>query len=259
MSQALADSIGISLNEELTLTGVRPDNQVNMITVVLQSLKDSYAEEFNLMAVIVPEAVFEDLFGTRAIHEIALLYDDDRDLKVRRDSVERYLGAAGWETEAVLWNEQARYYNQVVAYYRGFYYIILATAAIIVFFAAGTTVSLSLLERTREFGIRLCLGTRRSHLAGSILTEVCIAGLCGLAAGSLLSLAGALFINTLGGIPMPAAPGMGAGINVLIRFSPLGAALSLVTALLIPMAAAAVPIRRILTRSLVTLLNNGEK
>jgi ABC-type lipoprotein release transport system permease subunit len=235
--------------------GVRADTQFNVVEVTLQSLVGSYAEEFDRMAVLVPLNVFIDLFGNAGTHEIAVLYDDDKDLFTRREKLQSTLAEKGWQTDISVWNEQAVYYNQVVAYYQGFYRIVLAVAAVIVFFAVGITMSLSLFERMREFGILLSMGTRRRTLMINIFTEAFMAGITGLVTGAVIAFIAAWVINAAGGIAMPAPPGMATAIQVLIRFSPQGAALSLMTALLIPILAVIAPTRRITKRDIVTLLN----
>jgi putative ABC transport system permease protein len=259
MSPVMAKSLGVELDDTVSLSGVRADGQLNMVDLTVQSLIGSYAEEFNLMVLIVPESVFQDLFGTSAIHEISVLYRDDSALFARRDALEKKLSKAGWETDIAVWSEQAKYFRQVVDYYQGFYHIVLAIVAIIVFFATGTTMSLSLLERTREFGTCLSMGVSRARLVREILLEALLAGLFGLVAGLALSFASASAINMAGGIPMPAAPGMSTGISVFIRFSRQAAILSLVTAVIVPLVAVIAPARRIVSKSVVCLLNKGEQ
>ena len=254
MSPVLAESLGLALNDAITLTGVREDGRINIVEVSLQILIASYAEEFNRMAVFVPAAVFADLFGSAAVHEIALVCADDRDLAARRDRLRAELREQGWNTDISLWSEQAVHYHQVVEYYQGFYRLVLAAAALVVFFAVGTAMSLVLYERRREFGIYLSLGTGRRSLTGAIFAEAFIAGIAGLAAGSFLACIAASVVNRLGGIPMPAPPGVSAAIPALIRFSPQAAALSLVTALLIPPLALIAPLRSIMGQDIVTLL-----
>ncbi len=257
MSPLMAKSIGVGLNGRVTLRGVRGDSTINAVDLRLQSMIGSYAEDFDRMVILVPQTAFVDLFGTGMTHEIAVLYKNDSNLPARRDALQKSLRSAGRDLTVTVWYEQARYFRQVVEYYRGFYRIILVIVAIIVFFATGTTMSLSLLERTREFGTCLSMGTRRSTLVMRILLEAQLAGALGLAAGSLVSLIVASAINLAGGVYMPTAPGMASSINVYIRFSAQAAALSLVAALIVPLAAVAMPARRIMRQSIVRLLSKS--
>ncbi|MDR3115965.1 MAG: FtsX-like permease family protein [Treponema sp.] len=255
MSPLLADALGLKINDIVTLAGVRPDSQLNAITVKVQSLMGSYAEEFDRMVVVVPSSSFLDLFGTDMVHEIAVLYRNDRDLSARRFALQNQLIEQGWETDIAVWYEQAVYYSQVVEYYNGFYRIVLTVVAVIVFFITAATMSLSLLERIREFGTCLAMGTRKRTLVAQILNEAVLTGIIGLMAGAIVSFTIARVINAAGGIEMPAAPGMTGSIRVFIRFSIQAAAFSLATALVIPALAVMVPARRIMSRTIVDLLN----
>jgi ABC-type lipoprotein release transport system permease subunit len=99
------------------------------------------------------------------------------------------------------------------------------------------------------------MGTGRRLLISGIFTETLMAGIAGLLAGAFLAFTSAGLINRAGGIPMPAPPGMSAAIQVLIRFSPQAASLSLVAALLIPPLALIAPLMRIMGQDIVTLLD----
>jgi putative ABC transport system permease protein len=255
MSPLLADTLGVTLNDMVTLTGVRQDSQLNAITVRIQSLMGSYAEEFDRMVVAIPSSSFLDLFGTDMVHEIAVLYRNDRDLDTRRFELQSRLLEQGWETDITVWYEQAVYYSQVVEYYKGFYRIVLTVAAVLVFFITAVTMSLSLLERTREFGTCLAMGTRKRTLVAEILNEAVLTGVAGLMTGAAVSFTIAWIINAAGGIEMPAAPGMADSIQVFIRFNSQAAGFSLVTALVVPALAVIVPARRIMSRTIVDLLN----
>ncbi len=259
MSHAFAEKLGVGLGDTVSASGVRVDGQLNRLDLTVQSLASGYAEEFNLMVVTVPVRAFRDLFGTDATHEIAVLFRDDANLGNTRDALAARLSDAGWKADIALWYEQAAYFRQVVSYYQGFYRVVLAIVAVIVFFATGTTMALSLLERTREFGTLMSMGARRPSLVAEILCEALLAGVIGLAAGSALSAVLASAINAAGGIRMPAAPGMATGIQVNIIYSPQAAALSIVTALAVPVVAVILPARRIMAQSVVRLLDKGEK
>lgn len=257
MSPVLAQEIGVNLNDSVSVIGVREDLMVNAVDLKVQSLIGSYAEDFDRMVLIVPQSVFYDLFGVASVHEIAVLLKNDSHIYELRDSLKTKLQAAGWDVEIMVWYEQATYFRQVVDYYQGFYRIILAIVAVIVFFATGTTMSLSLMERTREFGTFLSMGTRRPILVFRIFNEALIAGCIGLVFGAILSTLIAWIINISGGIYMPPAPGMASSINVYIRFSSQAAVFCLLSALAVPIAAVILPARNIMRQSIVELLNRG--
>jgi ABC-type antimicrobial peptide transport system permease subunit len=135
---------------------------------------------------------------------------------------------------------------------------VLWVVAIVVFFATGTTMTLSLYERLREFGTCLSLGAPRLRLVGGILLEALLAGIVGLILGGGAAALAARLINASGGIYMAAAPGMATDLHINILFSSQACLLSLLTALVVPPLAVILPARKILSKTIVVLLNKGQ-
>jgi putative ABC transport system permease protein len=259
IAPTLAEELGLGLGDELTLSAVRADDQQNALGFRVKTLAGSYSEAFDRLSVHVPRAAFAELFGFSGAQEIALLLNEGVDPERKIKSLAADLRARGFDLDASLWYEQAAYFKQVLSYFQGFYRVVLLMVALLAFFVVATTVSLSLRERLREFGTRLSMGEGRGGVAAGILAEAFLAGLAGLVAGAAIAFAAASCVNAAGGIPMPPAPGVTASLRVRILFSPQGALLSLLTCLCVPVAAAVLPARSVITMSVVTLLNRGRR
>lgn len=259
LAPTLADGLGLGLNDGLIVSAVRQDNQHNALDLKLKTLVSSYTQEFDRLALGMTVAGFTELTGSTEVQEIAVLFKDDRRLERKAAALKRELAAAGFDVEIRLWYEQARYFRQVLTYYQGFYHLVLFLAAILVFFVGATTISISLDERLREFGTRLSMGESRSRLLSGLGAEAILSGLIGLALGSLVALCLGVGVNALGGIPMPAAPGMTGSLKVKILFSPQGAWLSLAVAIFVPLAALIGPAGKVRKSTIVRLLNRGRE
>jgi ABC-type lipoprotein release transport system permease subunit len=87
--------------------------------------------------------------------------------------------------------------------------------------AAGilNTLLMSVLERTREFGVMLAIGAAPSRLAGLIMAESMWIGLVGLGMGALVTAPWSYYLYTTG-IDMSAALGEGATMNG-VAFDPV--------------------------------------
>jgi len=78
-----------------------------------------------------------------------------------------------------------------------------------VFFALGAlvvvnTLYLSVMERTREIGLVLALGSSRLRVMGTVLTEAAILAAVGAVYGALIGVGLILVVEAFGGIPLPA-------------------------------------------------------
>lgn len=257
ISPTMAAALGTGLNGRLTVSAVDVDDQQNALGFSVKTLAGSYSQEFDSLALTLTKAAFGELFGFSGSQEIVLLLKDGVKPEAKARALERELAARGFDLEYRLWYEQAAYYRQVLDYYQGFYRIVLLLAALLVFFVSATTIAMSLNERMREFGTRLSMGESRLRIIGSLGLEALLSGIAGLAAGAVLAFAMGFGINRAGGIPMPAAPGLTTSLRINILFSPQGAWLSVLTALLVPPAALAMPARKIAKASVVNLLNKG--
>jgi putative ABC transport system permease protein len=83
---------------------------------------------------------------------------------------------------------------------------------LVVIFTIVNTMTMAVLERTREIGTLRALGTQKTGIIRLFLAEGLWIGFFGGVFGVLMGLAGSSFINTaLGGIYIPPPPGMAEG------------------------------------------------
>jgi lipoprotein-releasing system permease protein len=73
---------------------------------------------------------------------------------------------------------------------------------VVAFFGVASIMNLLVVEKTREIGMLMAMGARRSDIRDIFLVESAILGLMGAAAGTMLGLAGVLF---LGNVPFEIA------------------------------------------------------
>jgi putative ABC transport system permease protein len=257
LAPTLADSIGVGMGDSLTASVVSADGQQNAAEFAVKTLAGSYSQEFDSLALSVTHEAFSELFGFSGSQEIVVLLKDGAEAESKLASLRRDLGGKGFRLSYRLWYEQAAYFRQVLSYYQGFYDVVLLLAALLAFFVSATTIGISLNERMREFGTRLSMGEGRGRVIASLSLEALFAGVAGLAAGGAISLALGLGVNLAGGIPMPAAPGLTTALRINILYSPQGAGLSALTALLVPPIALIAPARKVWRASVVQLLNKA--
>ena len=116
------------------------------------------------------------------------------------DAVAAHLRAElGSDTLEVLrWSDMFPWFEEGIALDNGFNYFFLGIVLVIVVAGVVNTVLVSMIQRTREFGILMALGTRRIEIGAMVVAESLIVGLMGTAAGTLIGLGGVSYFGWVG-------------------------------------------------------------
>jgi putative ABC transport system permease protein len=86
---------------------------------------------------------------------------------------------------------------------------------IMVFFAISNTVSMSVVERTREIGTLRAIGTYSREILKNFMLEGLVIGVLGSLVGMLIGLS-ISFLSTVAGFTMPPPPGRAEGYPLVI-------------------------------------------
>lgn len=133
----------------------------------------------------------EDLGIGRGIHEIALAVKvDAEDREALRAALKPYISPGVEALEWQVLSPVVARMSEVMVFYNA---IILGVIFFLIAFGIVNTMSMSLIERFREFGILRALGTPPFDLAKLILAEAWWMGLAGSACGLALGLAANAF------------------------------------------------------------------
>ena len=108
----------------------------------------------------------------------------------RLDAVTATLGTAlaGRGLEVLRWFDMFPLIKEWVALDNGFQYIFVGIVALIVVAGVVNTVLMSMIERTREFGMLMALGTKSTAIGAIVVFESLIIGVIGTAAGTAAGL-----------------------------------------------------------------------
>jgi len=134
------------------------------------------------------------------VHEIAVLVDDLKGVGRVTEAIRAELGDA--ELEVLPWQQVARSFYDAMQADRQGMWIMLGIIILIVAVGVLNTVLMSVLERRREYGLLLAVGTRPGTIVSLVLGELLGIVLVSVAAGALLSVA-VNWILSIHGIPMP--------------------------------------------------------
>jgi ABC-type lipoprotein release transport system permease subunit len=112
-----------------------------------------------------------------SVTQVAVLIDDIEDAHRVAAALTRKLGADELELEILPWQEALRELYEAILLDDMGMYLMMAIIFVIVAIGIFNTVLMSVVERTREFGVMLAVGTSKRRLFSMVFTEAIILAL----------------------------------------------------------------------------------
>lgn len=191
----LARALGAQPGDVVTLTVVTADGTLNALDLNVAGLVTSGLQELDARLLKVHLATAQRLLATDRVSSLVIGLDDtDRTPDVQRE-LEALVQGHAPPLVVRDWEARAPFYGQVRALYGGIFWFLGAIVFVLVALATSNTLLMALLERMREIGTLLALGTSRPQVALMVVSEALWLGVLGAAAGSVLGLALALALN----------------------------------------------------------------
>ena len=213
IGSVMARNLKVGIGEELTFLGSGRDGSFAAGVVTIVGIFDSGSQELDRSLAEIPLDYFQDAFSmSDSGHVIAISLDDINDvpsmLPVLRAGLSGQddLLALDWET-LTPGLKQAIQADMTSAW---FMYGILI---VLVAFSVLNTQLMSVLERTREFGVIMALGIKPRRLAMLVLLETLLMALLGLVIGVMLG-AGVAAYFAEAGFAYPGMDQMAAKFNM---------------------------------------------
>lgn len=217
LGRGLAASMHAKPGDWVTLMSMTTAGSLNAIDVRVAGVFMTGVKEYDERAVKMPIAAAQQLLQTTKVEKLLVLLHETSDTEAVHASLARDL--AKYRVEFREWQQLASFYHQVVALYNGIFGFLGIVVFCVVIFSVANTVTMSVLERTREIGTLMAIGTSRGRIWRSFLAEGVVLGLlggtCGLAAGALLAYA----INGAH-VMLPPPPGYTSGYRLQILLVP---------------------------------------
>jgi len=200
-------------------------------------------------------ATAERLLSTDRITSLLVGLEDDADLTAVTKLIEQDLPTGGTPLAVVDWAARAPFYRQVRGLYIGIFVFLGAIIGVLVALSTSNTFQMSVLERVREFGTLLAMGTDRLQLARLVVMEAVWLAIIGGVAGSLLTLATATAINALE-IEMPPPPAAVDAITLSVLLEPADFVWAIAFVTLLLVVATVPPITRVFRLQVVEALGH---
>jgi putative ABC transport system permease protein len=241
LGTALARGLGAGTGDVLTLLSITTDGTLNALDLRVAGLITTGLQDVDSRIVRMHLASAQRLLGTPNITSLVVGLDDTARTAEVQAELERRLRGRQPSLAVVDWKTRVPFYGQVESLYLGIFWFLGSVIFVLVCLSTSNTLMMSVMERVREIGTLLAIGTSRAQVAAIVLLEALWIGLLGALAGDLLGIALVAAINALG-IQMPPPPGATGGIELRLATQPGDFAAGIALMLVILGIAAAVPV-----------------
>jgi len=216
---ALARNLQVTTGDELTLLGSGRDGSFAAAVVSIVGIFDSGVTEIDRSFAEISLPLFEQTFSMQgAGHQVVITAPDIDAVAALKTRVESMLPR---DQDLVVYDWEALQpgLRQAIRADMSSAFFMYGILVILVAFSVLNTQLMSVLERTREFGIVMALGLKPWRLGRLVLLETAMMGALGLLLGALL---GGLVTSwfTVRGFTVPGMEEMGAKFNLPGRIYP---------------------------------------
>ncbi|NCF17445.1 MAG: FtsX-like permease family protein [Haliea sp.] len=222
----LARNLKVGLGEELTFLGSGRDGSFSAGVATVVGILESGMDEIDRSVAQVPLSWFQETFSMGDHGHSVVIRVPDLDRVPEAVQTLQGMLPAGESLEVLDWNALQPGLRQAITSDLASAWFTYVVLIVLVAFSVLNTQLMSVLERTREFGVMLSLGMRPGQLARLVGMETLLMAALGLGLGVLL---GALLTQYLSavGFAYPGMDELGAKFNMPGRMYPEVSLLSL--------------------------------
>ncbi|MEO8567182.1 MAG: ABC transporter permease, partial [Betaproteobacteria bacterium] len=225
LGEGLANALKLKIGDSVNLLLTTREGAMNTLDFRIVGVFRSLSKEYDARAVRIPLPAAQELTAVSGVNAVVVLLANTELTASARAALEARL-PAGLEVET--WQELADFYNNTAALYERQFGVLQAIIVVMVLLSVANSVSMTLHERTAEFGIMRALGGTQRDVFRLAMLETALLGAIGATLGVA---AGAILASVISavGIPMPPPPNSESGFVATIRIVPavLAAALAL--------------------------------
>ena len=216
VGQGLAANLGVKPGDKLVLLVNSSTGGINAIEGHVRGLFATITKAFDDSALRVPITLSRELLRVSGSHSYAILLDKTE----HTDGVVTYLRQQfqGEPIEVIPWWQMADFYNKTVELFSKQVNVIRTIIALIIVLSISNSLMTNVMERTREIGTMMALGTKRGAVMRLFLLEGTMLGVLGGGVGIIAGCLAAIGISYIG-IPMPPPPGMASAYTAEIMLT----------------------------------------
>jgi len=251
IGEGMARSLNVKTGDFLTLISTTTEGGLNALDITIQGIMTTGVPEMDNRTLFVNINTAQDLLQTDKVSTLSVYLRDTQTTDAYHALLSAEFSNLAWQT----WLDKAFYYLGVKGIYDRIFGLLGLIILVMVFFSISNTVSMNVIERTREIGTLRALGSFPAEINRGFMLEGLLIGALGSLAGLLI--AGVTSISlAFAELQMPPPPGRSDGYPLAIDIPPILYLLATVLCVFVSMFAAWLAARKASSRSIVEALSH---
>jgi putative ABC transport system permease protein len=197
LSSGLAKDLELGLGSEAIAMAPTISGQINALDVKVFQLFDAGLELLNNMLMVVPIQLAQSLYDTASVDRVVVLLDRSEDAEKFRDALLRALNDRHLNMEVKTWKELDAISRKVEEMFDIIFVFIFFIVLVIVVMSVVNTMSMAIVERTREIGTLRALGVKRYGIVKLFAIESALLGVLGCLLGTVLTLMSWIIVSVI--------------------------------------------------------------
>ena len=222
----LARNLRVDIGDELTLLGSGHDGSFAAGIAIVTGIFDSGVTEIDRNMAQLPIGYFQNLFGMEGRGHNIIINAPDLSQVSATQSVIANMLASNDDLVVLDWEQLQPGLKQAIQADFTSAWFMYAVLIVLVAFSVLNTQLMSVLERTREFGVMMALGVKPARLGALVVSETVVMSGLGLAIGVLLGIVMTWYLSIVG-FSYPGMEDMAERFNLPDRMYPSLSVLSI--------------------------------
>lgn len=219
IGSVLARILRVDIGDELTLLGSGRDGSFAAGVVIVTGIFDSGNTDIDRSMAQLPLGYFQSLFGMQDQGHSIVINADDLSRAAPLQEKARAILRENDELVVLGWKDLLPGLQQAIQADLASAWFMYTVLIVLVAFSVLNTQLMSVLERTREFGVMLALGFKPARLSRLVITETLIMSALGLTMGVLLGVMLTYYLSIVG-FSYPGMEDMASRFNLPDRMYP---------------------------------------
>ena len=214
LARDLAKSMGATSGSTLTLLATTSDGALNAVDVLVKGIFTTGIPELDKRTLYLHTRSAQELLVTDKISSLSIyLYETPL-----TDTIDAEMARLYPELDRQTWLDQAFFYKKVRDLYNRIFGTLGLVIVIMVFFSVSNTMSMVVVERTREIGTLSAMGTYGWEIMRNFILEAIVIASSGALLGMIITYAVTIALQ-FADIQMPPPPGRTEGYPLIVYFS----------------------------------------